>query len=77
MKAKEQLNSRHLEAVEKLKTVALPKMEKHGSKKCCELIGAELGISYPTVENYVYGRAKDGFLTEAITQQFKALKIAN
>jgi len=40
-------------------------------------IGAILGVSFQTVVNYVYGKAKDGFLTEAICNEFKKLKENN
>ena len=75
MTAKEQLQKRHDEAAEKLKAVCQPKIEKHGRNACAKLICDNLGVSFQTVVNYTYGNAKDGFLTEAITKEFKSLKL--
>lgn len=74
MTTKEQLKERHNEAVEKLKQVAIPKIETMGAKVACSKVATNVGVSYQTVANYVYGMAKDGFLTEAITKEFKNLK---
>lgn len=75
MKAKQELKERHEAAIDKLKMVALPKIEKMGLKKVCELVAPNVGVSRQTVGNYVYGMAKDGFLTECLIKEFKALKI--
>ena len=74
MTAKQQLKERHEEAIEKLKSVALPKIEMLGLKKACELVAPNVGVSRQTVGNYVYGMAKDGFLTETLIREFKSLK---
>jgi|GEM_PF-5635920 len=73
MTAKQELKKRHLLAVDELKKIAIPKIEKDGLKPVCEKISASVGVSYQTVANYVYGMAKDGFLTEQITKEFKKL----
>jgi len=73
MTAKQELKKRHAASVVELQTVALPKIEKDGLKPVCENIGKALGVSYQTVVNYVYGRTKDGFLTNAIAKEFKKL----
>jgi len=73
MNAETQLKERHEVAVAALKSVAFPKIKKEGLKKQCKAVASNLGVSYQTVINYVYGMAKDGFLTEAITKEFKKL----
>lgn len=75
MTAKEQLKERHEEAIQKLKTAALPKIEKNGLKKACGSVAINVGVSRQTVANYVYGMAKDGFLTEILIKEFKNLKL--
>ena len=73
--SKEKLQHRHLQAVVKLQSVANPKVFKYGLMKCAKAIGDELEITDQTVINYLSGRVRDGYLTEAITQQFKTLKL--
>jgi predicted transcriptional regulator len=73
MTAKQELKKRHQLAIDELKKVALPKIEKEGVKPVCEKISATIGVSYQTIANYVYGMAKDGFLTEQITKEFKKI----
>lgn len=71
MLAKQQLQKRHSEAYLKLHKVANPKIKKKGLVVCCTLVATELGVSSQTVINYIGSRGKDGYLTEAITQQFR------
>lgn len=70
MEAKKQLKQRHKEACAELKKIALPFIDNGTLNEQARLIEKRLGISYQTVVNYVYGKAKDGYLTEAITQEF-------
>jgi len=46
-----------------------------GIKRACEVVADRIGCSDVTVRNYVQGKCKDGFLTEAITKEFKKLKL--
>lgn len=57
-----------------LNKTAVPIIEKHGLKKVCIQVAEILGVSFQTVVNYIYGRSKDGYLCEAITEQFKKLQ---
>ena len=54
---------------------AAAKFVKNGIKKACEVVAGRIGCSDVTVRNYVYGKGKDGYLTEAITKEFKKLKL--
>jgi hypothetical protein len=76
MTPKEQLEERHNKAIETLQKVAKPKVEKHTIMPCAYAIASKLGISAQTVINYYDRKNKnngDGFLTEAITKEFKNL----
>lgn len=73
MEAKKQLRERHKEACAILNKVAEPYINNKTLNTQAEKIGKRLGVSYQTVVNYVYGKSKDGYLTEAITKEFKAL----
>lgn len=42
--------------------------------KVVESIAKSVGISNQTVYNYINGKCRDGYVTEAITQECKALK---
>ncbi len=61
---------RHLKAKQELKRIAMPILDKIEKKGAVEAIGKYLNVSGQTVLNYVYGNGKDGFLVEAITNQF-------
>lgn len=71
MEAKKQLRQRHKEACLELKKAASPFIENETLNKVAIAIGKNVGVSFQTVVNYVYGKSKDGYLTEAMTQQFK------
>ncbi len=75
MEAKLVFKQRHDMANDKLKLIAIPQIEKYSLKNATEAVADKLGISPQTVVNYTYGRGKDGFLTEAITKEFKSLKL--
>jgi hypothetical protein len=77
MEPKKQLKVRHKEASAELKKVALPYIDNNTLNSVALKIGGILGVSFQTVVNYVYGKAKDGFLTEAICNEFKKLKENN
>lgn len=72
MEAKKQLKQRHKEAILELKKAAAPYMDK-GLNDAAKKIGKNVGVSFQTVVNYVYGKTKDGYLTEAITKEFQSL----
>lgn len=68
------LQKRHTEANKKLSKAA----RIYFSKQTTDIItyrkiGKKLNISDRTVKNYVDGYGKDGFLTEAITDEFELL----
>lgn len=69
------LKERHNIANTKLKSIAIPKIEKYSLKTTTELVANNLCISAQTVVNYIYGRGKDGFLVEAIIKEFKEMKV--
>jgi len=73
MEAKKQLKQRHKEACAELKKVAAPYIDNSTLNAEALKIGRNLGVSFQTVVNYVYGKAKDGYLTEAITKEFQSL----
>lgn len=73
MEGKKQLKQRHKAASKELNRVASPYIENGSLNFEAIKIGKELGISFQTVVNYVYGKSKDGYLTEAITQEFLSL----
>ena len=73
--SKDLLKQRHLEAVVKLQSLANPKVFKWGLMKCSKVVADKLGITDQTVINYLSGRTKDGYLTDAIIKEFKSLKI--
>lgn len=73
MEAKKQLRQRHKEACEGLKKAAIQYIDNNTLNSEAVKIGKRLGVSYQTVVNYVYGKSKDGYLTEAITKEFQSL----
>lgn len=73
MEAKKRLNGRHKQARSELKKVAMPYIDGNSLNSVAMGISKKLGISFQTVVNYVHGRAKDGYLTEAITNEFKLI----
>lgn len=73
MEAKKQLKLRHKEACLELNKVATPYIDNCTLNAEAVKIGKRLGVSFQTVVNYVYGKSKDGYLTEAITKEFKSL----
>jgi len=73
MEAKKQLKQRHKEACLELKKVAATYIDDSTLNAKALVIGKNLGVSFQTVVNYVYGKSKDGYLTEAITKEFQAL----
>lgn len=73
MEAKKQLKQRHKESRVALKKIATPYIDDNTLNAKALKIGENLGVSFQTVVNYVYGKSKDGYLTEAITKEFQSL----
>ena len=66
---------RHEKAHFKLKVAALPFFFIFNVTLAYKKVGRNIGCSHITIANYVQGDYKDGFLTEAITKEFKKLKL--
>ena len=64
---------KHKEAIKALQVAAQPKVDKHGRIHCFKIIAKNLNVAKSTISNYVDGRTKDGYLTEAITKEFEKL----
>lgn len=73
MEAKKQLKQRHKDACSYLRKIANPYIDNNTLNAEALKIGKRLGVSFQTVVNYVYGKSKDGYLTEAITKEFEIL----
>lgn len=75
---KDALHRRHRQANAALDQIATARLQQMpvGTRKVkiYSTVGAKLGVSSQTVYNYVAGKGKDGYLTEALTKAFKALK---
>lgn len=69
----QELNTRHKEAIKTLQEVATPKTKEKGLVFLSEAIAKNLKRSPQTIMNYIKGRGKDGYLTEAITKEFQSL----
>lgn len=76
--AKDALHRRHRKANSDLHTMAAARLQQmpRGVRKIYiySLVGAKLGVSSQTVYNYIAGKGKDGYLTEALLKEFKQLK---
>lgn len=69
------LEARTKKAKAELNKVATPLLDKRGSQSStCSYIGTQLNLSGQGVYNYVIGKGGDGFICEAITEEFKKLK---
>lgn len=73
MEAKKQLRQRHKDACSQLRKSASPYIDNETLNLQAKVIGKQLGVSFQTVVNYVYGKSKDGYLTEAITSEFNKI----
>ncbi len=74
MGSDEALKLRHTRATEKLKEVANRKLKSGSATQTAFVVGLKLGITGQTVLNYLNGNCRDGFLTEALTMEFRKLK---
>lgn len=73
MKAKRDLQVRHKTAFKTLNELANAKTEKGKVIRIYGSVAKNLGISQSTVINYLAGRGKDGYLTDALIEQFQSL----
>lgn len=58
--------------IKKLSHIQLP--EGNNTRMCWD-VGNSLSITGQTVQNYLKGEVKDGYLAEAIYKEFKKLKV--
>lgn len=58
----------------KLSELAVKKIGSGKTLEVCEMVGKNLNISGQSVYNYISGRVNDGYLAEAIYQEFKKIK---
>lgn len=65
------IRTRHKEAHKELLKIANPVINKYGIVKSAGIVARRLLVSDQTVINYIYGRCKDGFLTEAIMHEYQ------
>lgn len=75
MKAKQELKDRHISAVSALVKASKGKTKRYGLVRASYEVGKSLGVSPNTVINYLRGKSKDGYLTDAITSEFRTLQI--
>lgn len=75
----ESLNARHKNAVRELRSYARVFIVKYGLHKAAFMAAEKLNISCQTVINHLNdkGKCRDGFLTEAITEEYKKLQTIN
>lgn len=66
------LNKKHRDAIKQLQDVANPVTEKYGLVISSKKVAKNLKKSPQTIMNYIRGRGKDGYLTDAITQEFQS-----
>lgn len=74
MIAFEQYRQRHLDIKKKLNEISQIKIGKGRTMEVCRIVGVSLEVSAPTVHNYISGKISDGYLAEAIYQEFKKMK---
>lgn len=77
MTSKENLKCRHEVAKAILKKVSEKVIGEHGLHISASIVAEATGVSPQTVINYLSGRTKDGFLTEAITKEYRAFNRRN
>lgn len=69
------LKTRTKKAKDDLNKIASPLLNSLGSQSAtCAYIGTQLNLSGQGVYNYVIGKGGDGFVCEAIAEEFKKLK---
>lgn len=69
----QEFKSRHKEAIKTLKEVAAPKIKERELVSVSTTIGKNLDVSAQTVINYINGRGRDGYLTEAIIKELQSI----
>ncbi len=73
MTAIQEYKSKHKDVSARLRTICISKSKEVGRLAACEVIAPKLGVSSQTVYNYTCGRIKDGYLAEAIINEFELL----
>ncbi len=73
MTAIQEYKSKHKDVGARLRTISLTKSKGVGRLAACEAIAPKLGVSAQTIYNYTCGRIKDGYLAEAIINEFELL----
>lgn len=68
----ETFNERREQIKSKLKSIELP--TDGSATQLCWNIGTNLNVTGPTVRNYLSGEVKDGYLAEAIYDEFKRIR---
>lgn len=71
MTAFEELNTRHKSIKKELRDISQPVVTEHGLVSTSTVVAKKLKVSPQTVMNYLSGRVKDGYLAEAIIQEYK------
>lgn len=71
----ETLQKRHEKARNDLKQIYAEKCNRGELVKTVAKVAALLEVSPQTIYNYASGKAKDGFLTEAIIETFKNIDV--
>lgn len=73
MTALQAYKKEHFDLFAKIKSIKLP-IDGTATSVCWE-IGNLLGVTGPTIKNYLNGGIKDGFLGLAIYKEFRRLKM--
>lgn len=73
MTPKQKLEKRKDEIKGKLFSVEIPKRQESST---CWGVGKNLGVTGTTVMNYLKGKVNDGYLAEAIYDEFVKIKLA-
>jgi len=74
MEAIKEFEKKHKDIKAKLSAVAKEKINRGEMMNACKGIAKRLKVSPQTVYNYVVGTIKDGYLAEAILQEFESLE---
>jgi predicted transcriptional regulator len=67
----DELKAKHKTIQKELKDVSLPITNEHGLVNTSTVVAKKLKVSPQTIMNYLSGRVKDGYLAEAIIQEYK------
>ena len=73
----QELKARHKAAVKELQEISAPITKEKGLVLTSKQIAKNLSVSPQTIMNYIDGRGKDGYLTEAISKEFGLIQTNN